>query len=482
MARRATLTHEALIALGPEKLAKLVLDEAGRNAGFKRIVSAALAGARGPEAIAGVVQRRLAALERARGFIDWEKRKAFAADLKATLATITGELAPADPSAAVEQILRFIATAERVFDRVDDSSGQVQAIYAAAAEALPGIAAKLTDAEKAQLVDRLTPLLLLDDHGLIETVIDGAIPLLSPTAAERLDKALAAAAKEIGPVRADVRDWERRARLDRVIRARQAIADQRGDVDAFIRLASDRLSRVQDTIGVAERLLSAGRASEALEWVRSPGRPGLRVMTLEDAADGTVGHDRADYDRARLEVRILEALGDRAAAQALRWKTFEATLDASVLREHLAHLPDFAEFDTLDRAFAHAACFPHRYTALAFFLAWPRQDLAAKLVLDHRGTWEGRHYGVLVPAAEALEEKHPAAATVLYRALIDDILARARSPAYGHAARYLARLDALADRLEPSASRSLNHAAYRADLARAHGRKAAFWSLEEHGR
>src|SRR5688572_10928114 len=122
MARRATLTHESLIALGPEKLAKLVLDEAGRNAGFKRIVSAALAGARGPEAIAGVVQRRLAALERARGFIDWEKRKTFAADLKATFAVITDELAPADPFAAVEQILRFIATAEGVFDRVDDSS------------------------------------------------------------------------------------------------------------------------------------------------------------------------------------------------------------------------------------------------------------------------------------------------------------------------------------------------------------------------
>src|ERR671910_1141445 len=76
-------------------------------------------------------------------------------------------------------------------------------------------------------------------------------------------------------------------------------------------------------------------------------------------------------------------------------------------------------------------------------LAWPRIDLAAKLVLDHRGTWDGRHYGMLVPAAGALEHDHPAAATVLYRALIDDILARARSPAYGHAARYLAKLEAM---------------------------------------
>jgi len=48
MARRATLTREALVALGPDKLAKLIIDEANRNAGFKRIVNAALAGARGP--------------------------------------------------------------------------------------------------------------------------------------------------------------------------------------------------------------------------------------------------------------------------------------------------------------------------------------------------------------------------------------------------------------------------------------------------
>jgi len=50
-----------------------------------------------------------------------------------------------------------------------------------------------------------------------------------------------------------------------------------------------------------------------------------------------------------------------------------------------------------------------------------------------------------VAAAETLEPDHPAAATILYRALLDDIPDRARSPAYGHAARYLQKLDALAE-------------------------------------
>jgi hypothetical protein len=60
MAWKATLTNDALIALGAEKLARPVLAEAERNAAFKKIVRAALAGARGPEAIAALVDRRLA--------------------------------------------------------------------------------------------------------------------------------------------------------------------------------------------------------------------------------------------------------------------------------------------------------------------------------------------------------------------------------------------------------------------------------------
>lgn len=80
----------------------------------------------------------------------------------------------------------------------------------------------------------------------------------------------------------------------------------------------------------------------------------------------------SDLARVRLEVRILEVMGDREAAQVLPWRTFETTLDEAILRDHLAQLPDFAEFEALDRAFAHAAGHEQRYRALAFFLAWPR--------------------------------------------------------------------------------------------------------------
>ena len=477
MARRATLTSETLASLGANKLAKLVLDEVGRNAPFKKIVTAALAGAKGPDAVAAIVDRRLAALERARGFIDWEKRKAFAADLRATVATVTDELGSADPSAAVDRLVRFLACAKGVFERVDDSSGQIEAIFHDAADALPALIETLSDDNKARLVERLLPLMKSDGYGLIERVVHDTIPLLSPVQLASIDAWLKSTVQEDGGSKGGTpRDWERLSRRDRLIRIRQAIADREGDVDAFIALEQDRSGMHQDSMAVAERLLATGRGKEALEWVRRPGRSGLRVMHQEDVADATSGMDLLDRQRVRLETRILMATGQNDAAQDLRWRTFEATLDDDMLREYISHLPDFEDFDALERAFAHAEAHPHRYRSLGFFLAWPRVDLAAKLVLDHRGTWDGRHYGMLVPAAEALEHDHPAAATVLYRALIDDILARARSPAYGHAARYLARLDQMGVG-EVAAAGLSDHQAYRAELRRTHGRKSGFWNM-----
>lgn len=73
MARKPALSIETLVGLGAEKLAHLILDEAERSASFRRQVSAALAGQKGPGAIARIIDRRLGALEKARGFIEWEK-------------------------------------------------------------------------------------------------------------------------------------------------------------------------------------------------------------------------------------------------------------------------------------------------------------------------------------------------------------------------------------------------------------------------
>ena len=51
------------------------------------------------------------------------------------------------------------------------------------------------------------------------------------------------------------------------------------------------------------------------------------------------------------------------------------------------------------------------------------------------GELDGDHYGLLTPAADALEQRHPLAATLVLRAMIDLSLDAAKYKRYGHAAR-----------------------------------------------
>ena len=85
------------------------------------------------------------------------------------------------------------------------------------------------------------------------------------------------------------------------------------------------------------------------------------------------------------------------------------------------------------------------------------------------------HYWLLTPAADALEQRHPFAATLMLRALIDFSLDRARHKRYGHAARHLRTCEIFAKRIESFGDHG-NHEAYVARLRLHHGRKSGFWN------
>lgn len=445
MARKTSFSSENLVALGAVKLAELILDEALSNAPYRKKINAVLAGAKGAEAIAALIDRRLAGLEKARAMIDWDKEKAFCADLAATVAAIVKELGAADPALALKRLIRFLDTHPKTFDRIDDSSGRIQAVYWNAAEQAPFLAEKLAPDDRATLTAALTKSLRLDSHGLGQKLAANLIPLLPAPTLAAWDLDLADAGGD-----------------DRWIATRQAIAAMRGDLDLFLALEAKRPAWRQNPLQAAEKLLAAGRLDDALVWARKKHRAGR-----EDLQNGAQGE---------LEARILDAKGERVAAQNLRWARFAATLDPDALRDYLRKLDDFEEDDALDRAFARAEESPQIHQALAFFLVWPSIERAAKLVLRHAAQWDGRQYELLGAAAPALKGKFPLAASALYRALLTDILSRANSAAYGHGARYLARLDLLARQIDDWKNLDA-HIAFTLRLQTEHGRKRGFWSL-----
>ena len=134
-----------------------------------------------------------------------------------------------------------------------------------------------------------------------------------------------------------------------------------------------------------------------------------------------------------------------------------------------------------ERAIAHALSHPDRNLALAFLVGWPNLEAANRLVRTHHGELDVRDYVRLRLAAEALAEKHPAAATLLHRSLAEDVLRRASSRQYQYAARDVRACAALAPLL-PEDSGLETHDAFMARLRREHPRKTGFWSLIEPAR
>lgn len=485
--RSTVPSPETLAALSQERLIALIMEEVGQSPAFKKRVTAALASLQGPDAVAAMIDRRLAALEKARGFIDWQKRKAFAADLDATVTTVLSDLRPLDTGMALDRLLRFLATADTTLERVDDSSGQVHAVYETAAEAAAGIALALPPETAEAFATRLVGGLAGDGYGFLGSILDDLVPKLPKAALDRIDAVLAEALGALPkPAKTTGRDaftagqaaWESRYHRLRLGKLRQAVADARGDVDAFIALEKKNAPDRPDVVAVAQRLLEAGRPEEALDWIRRVPKPRATALTVESLLEGTLSLGSSATDRTALEARVLDALGRKDEAQTLRWDRFAQTLDPQMLRDHLAKLPDFEDEEALERAFDLAEKGQDPHFGLYFLLKWPNLDRAARLVLARRSEWSGRNWEVLAPAADALAPDHPLAASLLYRALIDDILERARSNAYGHAARDLAKLGMLAEEVGPG-DLVPDHAGYVAGLRKKHGRKYGFWELME---
>jgi hypothetical protein len=84
-------------------------------------------------------------------------------------------------------------------------------------------------------------------------------------------------------------------------------------------------------------------------------------------------------------------------------------------------------------------------------------------------------YTSLTHAAEALNARHPLAATLLRRAMVEDTLKGVKSTRYRHAARHLAECEASEQAITDYGA-VLMHEGFVAALRQKHGRKYGFWS------
>ena len=459
--RPRTLNADALEQLGARRLAELLMAQAADDPALARTLRLTLAATDGAGRLAAEVEKRLRTIQRSKGSIDWDKVRPLARELDGLRATIAGPLAASDPRAAVAQMRLLVEMAASVFERSDDGSGVLGQAFREAGAELGRLWALLPRRDPVALAGELLALLDADGYGVTDRLLAAAGPALGPEGRAELRRLLQArlAALPRSGAREGHGSWQGRGLA--CFRLRE-LADLEGDVDAFIAAAEAGGRAETLAIDIAERLVAHGRPAEALTWLeRAPGR-----------------HEGEEVRHTDLRIAALDALGRTEEAQALRWEAFRRWLTSSHLRPYLRGLPDFDDVEAEDRAVAHALSHPNRTLALVFLVGWPRLDAADRLVRAHHHAFDGRDYGRLRPAAEALAEKHPAAATLLHRVLVEDVLRRAASRQYVYAARDVAACASLAPLL-PDDTGLETHAAFLARLRREHPRKAGFWTLLE---
>ena len=240
----------------------------------------------------------------------------------------------------------------------------------------------------------------------------------------------------------------------------QDIADAQGDTEAYIAQYTDQdLARPSIAAEVAQRLLAEQRAGDALEILRNADHGG-RVFA------------QAEWDAAYIASLI--ALDRIEEAQAHRLARFGETLNPDLLRDYLKVLPDFDDVEAEDKAKAQVHNSENVHQALAFFLGWPDLPNAARLIEARAQELDGDYYHLLAPAADALREKFPLAAMVLWRTMIDFALLQGRSTRYGHAADHLMDCAAVDGDIVDYGPFAPHHI-YLAGLHARHERKASFW-------
>jgi len=173
---RKTLNKTNLAALGADRLADLMLEVSTGSAEIKRRLRLELSHNLGPQELAGDVRKRLVSLRKSRGFVSWRKRKSLIKDLNTQVGMITEKIAPEEPTQAFELLWQFIELAPSIYERVDDSRGEVGDVFRDALQRFEDIAPRAIFGPQT-LAARVWDAVL--DNGYGE--FDGIISLLAPS-------------------------------------------------------------------------------------------------------------------------------------------------------------------------------------------------------------------------------------------------------------------------------------------------------------
>lgn len=189
------------------------------------------------------------------------------------------------------------------------------------------------------------------------------------------------------------------------------------------------------------------------------------------------GYDRSYADRYYKE--IFKLLGDTKSLISQYKSTWENIPSLDNLEEYLK-LAGPAEKDSIEKIAEKKALIDSDYSrGFSVLIHLNKIEEAEGLILTNQKYFNECNYTTHLRLLDLLGERSPVSRIIIYRSLLTDILNRAYSNAYNHAAKYYKKLQFLNEQINVYPGKLMDHAAFSAALHEKHGRKNSFWSRVE---
>lgn len=441
---------QQLIALGADTLAEALLSLATRSESADAMIERLIAT---PDETQAGFKRKLASLKRSRRFFDWSEIGHFVEQLGQLLDDL--QACVSDPLMGVEMVVAFLETDSGVFNRCDDSSGYVGNVFSRAQAMFVDYASKCEDKKKISAI--LLKLNKLDDFGIRGDLVSFAeVCGLS----EALMRSMIAEFQKRADKAQD--DYQKRHHLMLI----ESLAKQLKDAELFeaTRIASWGKLSTAAYIDIARIYFEQGNIQTA------------QARLNQISENETFMTD----DRDKLWLEIYQQQGDTEKLSQLLTQRFQRYRTVSSLQALLEVIGEDKRDGVISKEVALIAEQASLKTSDAeFLIAIDKINEAESYLLNHVNEFNGDHYGSLLSLVKAMEaENRYLVVSLMYRSLLDSILARARSKIYSHGVRYLNKLDTMAISINDWHTFD-SHADYKALLYQAHGRKKSFWSKYE---
>jgi len=409
-----------------------------------------------PDKLAAAFRKTLSAWRRSTRYHDYREASAFGRRLEVWLDEVARELVPRDPRAALSLYEAFIEADAKWFDQADDSGGAIgDAMRAACRHWLQ--AAARCEPPPGGWTERLLNLHLSDHYGGREALLRHAGLLLDESGQRalvslfesRLCEVLAASSND-ARLPTDVFSLSGALKL-----LARSLSDPDIEVRATLQYSPDPNPMQREAF--VRAYLDAERPADALEWMQDP------WAHLEGR-------------RQDLKAEAFEQLGRFKESLPIRQRTFERTLSDFDFQRWLKHLPETSHPKAIAHARGLALRHPDLSSAATLLLQLDDAEAAEARLLASPAQLDGNDYGRLATLAKAFRiHECTRGETVIYRALLNNILDRGIARAYGHAARYWTRLGEIAGSGESLLPLS-SHDQLVSDIRARHARKASFWA------